>query len=168
MLHSDTIIRYLDVYNQAPVKNTLAYLFRSFSFKIRNNKIDFEDNDVLLQDFTGWTKLESISSHKLYDDFIIIKFKDMEVIASKDQQIPIWFPDKITKGFHGETKYDHKIISVKDITLKDNIRSRISDSNFIKPISIDTHYKYNENFYSIKTKSKYFTANEIYFYNDIL
>lgn len=135
MIHAFTKINALDLKS--------GYNFDGMVVKLLSQYMEyvdfFDDGSLLLdcdkvglylaiQDWTGWTKLNSIACvSKITTWYRLIIDQDnalRPLHATKEELIPVYDPSQSIRGFHGETKFLYQLKGIGDLVHGDKIRHR--------------------------------------------
>jgi hypothetical protein len=170
MIYYSTLVKWIDVKSQEFNKDSIQKLYQRYSHleDKESEKIVFHENNIVkIKDNTGWTDILSIKkcSNK---QWIRIKSPDniSEIKVDKSQQIPVYNPQKISKGFHGETIYDYNVIESDDLRYDHLLRIGANDI-FTYPMFVTYQNSLElEDGYIIITKSHFYNADEFYLFNE--
>lgn len=182
MIHSSTKIHILDINEKISLNATIADVYRNFS---RFQKhvgdrlvVDLSNENVVIKDWTGWTKLykmekiekkagekdiewdwiERLEPHDFlfYDTFV------------SDAIIPVYSKDISRPGFHGEVKYKyilkeyHNLKEMNQFTMRlmlDSENWQKFISVHLEPLSPNYVFENASIGYEIYTKSGFYNAN---------
>lgn len=108
-------------------------------------------------------------SDNILTPIIIETSRGKTITCFRETLFPVYNPKNTKRGFHGETKYEHEIKCAEDIIIGDTLRVIHCKDQDDNDIYFDTvrsiQYDGTETmFYTIETKSKYMTCNDIYIY----
>lgn len=184
MIHPETSIQYIDIKTGEPKYKSINDLYQEYAHKAITSDngsreisdISFENENILITDLFGWTKLISLTRIKYLDSIPTwrkISSYDKHVIVSDDELIPFYDINDTIIGFHGEVKYKYDLKSINEIDLHEYIRNKgiidefgnrkefsIPDAEFINDLDI----RYG---YEIITKSEFVNANKFHLWAGI-
>jgi hypothetical protein len=167
------IVQWIDVKSQEVYKNTIQNMYKMYAHLASKDivgldKITFKENNVKITDNRGWTDIIWIRKNNNLEEYLTIESTTIpdKLKICKRHKIPIYNPEKIIKGFHGETKYDFDIIRAMNLKEQDSIRIISDELEFINPIITNCETLNTIHGYIILTKSHYFNVNGFYLYND--
>lgn len=170
-------IHILDLTKSETMTGSVEEIFNHYIQWEKNNSIDFERLDVVIEDWTGWTKLERITRSKTRDEsWGVISPNDSYypgindvVLCLPNTVIPVYEPDKSMKGFHGEIKYKYKTVPCCDMVNRSGYfrmrRLPRTESPFFYHIKCNVTSLADEDeitVYSIFTKSGFFNGNNFH------
>lgn len=151
-----------------------------FTEEYHGSTIEISDQylpNLKVADMFGWSEVKAFG--KLYHQ-LIPQIMQISIVTEHGKRldcfdntlIPIYIPDSIKKGFHGETKYEYKINQARNIHPGDILRvvhcKDEDDRNiyFDKVVSVDHRQMISNEVYYVKTKSRFMTCNDVYIYTD--
>lgn len=123
-------IRWMDVATEKVVKADLSTFFRTYIHLVKTytdkdhfsvEEIDFNDRIIKVQDMFGWTDVLSvyrIDKHRPLN-WNYIESGTKWVIVSDGTTMLTYDPSKMSRGFHGEVKYESMVKSAYN--LKENV-----------------------------------------------
>lgn len=180
MIYGNSMIHWLDTNLNQQEIISMKSLFGKYSMNIKNiddNKqiIEFPRNDnVYVSDWKGWTNIRYI--YKEIGNFtnwisLTTKHNRSSLTITSDNIIPIFDPDDVNVGFHGETIYGREFKKADSILTDDILRvihcqnKKEIDIDFDKVKDIRYPKLHADCAYHICTKSKYFNCNDYYIYS---
>jgi hypothetical protein len=177
MVSKDSIVQWMDIKSASVSTDKISKLFGSYIDLAENTEagmvIVFPDKQVLCTEWKGWTQVYKISRKSDISDWIDIRTKHGKVLrATPDTLIPTYDPTKISRGFHGETKYATIIKPLCEIKPGDIVRvlhAYDDDGSGLVLIHFDTiesvtpiRLSNPETGYSLVTRFKLVNCNDIY------
>lgn len=185
MIHPDTPIRWLGIYDQTVHNTTIADLYRKYIERSHPtdvlgdvNFITFdEERYVKIQDWYGWTDIISIERHsniplRSWRDVSLFYDHHRKIRVTSDELIPVYEQERAMRGFHGEIKYPYILKRSKDLEIDDRLRIRDVDYPVRTEFSLiqsnevpngDKDYGYR-----IITKSRFYNANGFHLYGSTI
>lgn len=169
MLFKNTRIQLLDISNKVSIDDTIGNVFSKYFIKSDElGSIDFNDMNVKISDWTGWTQLLQIRRIENKDiKFLHLhstendKLERTSIYLTEDHIIPSYSLNTMN-GFHGEVKYSYEMKYVMD----DNITMRVFDlskMNWQAFKDMNTGDIISDNYgYEIYTKSGFYNANNLH------
>lgn len=170
-------IHILDLSKSESITGTISEIFDRYVHLSKENYIDFSRVDVMIEDWTGWTKLERVTRDiVMCDDFCIVTPSDTYyptvndvVICLNKTIVPVYDPNKSTKGFHGEVKYKYKTVPCGNlVNTSEYFRMRKlprTDAPFYQHIKCDIAKMPADGaseVYQVYTKSGFFNGNNFH------
>jgi hypothetical protein len=173
MLHPYTTVQWLDKKEERSYIDKVLSLFTKYSTYAKESNgelvIDFNQHSqiVYIVDGFGWTALQSIRKVNKKCDWKSI-VAPRSFTATEDTLIPVYDTSNYKIGFHGEVKYDFKVIPVSELTQGDKLRvRRLTDDNGNKMEyqEVDSVITTSDDplmGYELITRSGFFNANNIH------
>lgn len=189
MIHPDTMIQWMDVDAGEVITGPVKDLFQKYSLKAEYKTLNvhgtestlasiaFNSDDnprVKITDGYGWTDILCLYKKPKYSYWRNIILGRYELMVTRFTFVPTFVQSDIDNpktGFHGEIKYPYTIKSTEQIREYDFIRifdTGLDNEGFIQPI-IDNFFDTGiECEYDITTKSRFFNANKIHMFGDLI
>lgn len=177
MFEESLKIHILDITKGLSLIGTVSEIFDHYIHIAKGDIIDFSKLNVMIEEWTGWTKLNQITRKVSSDNsWAIITPSDAYypsvndvVICLDDTVIPVYDPTKSKKGFHGEIKYKYNTVSCRDMVSSSGYfrmrRLPRTNAPFYQHIkcSVTSMMDDEESVtYSIFTKSGFFNGNNFH------
>ena len=180
MIHGSSIIHVLNLDRRESYLGTVEEVLNKLKASLLilgENDYDFSKNNVMIGDWTGWTKLNAININ-MCDRWIELnplsvfeaELPHFNIQLSGDTPIPLYDPFNKSSEFHGEVKYNYKIKQLKDVIgdedclymrNKEIHKYRESNNQFIQMISTETNLKVSIG-YEIYTRSGFVNVNNFH------
>lgn len=172
MIDSTTNVRWMDVKSGQVRIGPVSSLFQSYAHKAKKTTdyqiISFDDNnEVKITDMYGWTKIIFIKKiTNVAIGWVRCWFEEIPLIITDDTIIPIYDPNDIVKGFHGETKYGITYKSIRSTTYDDLVRIKVfgeytTNENEFRNVNYKPEDQISDG-YIINTKSNFYNANNVH------
>lgn len=120
MIRGNSIIRIIDVETGEHLACPISTVVSMYANMIKNTKngIEVDFNNVKIQNWFGWTNLESIQ--KIYNpdvtwyDVTYRKHPEMTITMSNDERLMSYNPNRTMPTANGGSKYPVELISVEN------------------------------------------------------
>ena len=186
MVSYNSIVQWMDVNEKKVYCDTVARLtgkYMLYGATLSDGTIsiplEHEKNQVLITDWLGWSAINTITRLGGQTDWVeLITAHGKAILGTSDTLIPVYNPDVLTVGFHGERKYAYELKEFGEISDEESIvrvRHSIDDNDidihFDTIVSVVVYDNYYHAFddmelstigYHIITKSGFFNCNDIY------
>lgn len=178
MIAPNTNVSILDLDEQEVIQDTIENVYIKFAHLSQHHgddsEIDLNQKRIVITDWTGWTKVHTISKHKNHLPWYSLSAKDNGVYVSltEDTKYPAYIPMLRKHGFHGEVLYNYDALRIPSTKTDDHhirVRGLDDEDGIIKQFSQYTIEltQQEEYGYSIYTESGFFNANGIHLLRDI-
>lgn len=120
MIRGNSIIRILDIDTGEHLASPVSSIVSKYASNIRNvkNGIEVDFHNVKIQNWFGWSDLESIQ--KIYEpdvtwfDVIYRKHPEMKITLSDNERLMVYDPERRMPTPNGGSKYSMRLITVKN------------------------------------------------------
>lgn len=132
-----------------------------------------EESSMKIPDWRGWTDIIAIERKWMEGWWSITTAQGKLLVCTPETLIPVYNPTKLTKGFHGESKYDVKYVGAEEVEPGNFIRVRnivdpekFHSIDFDKVVSVKENDEHARGFgYNVITRSGFMNCNDIYVMN---
>jgi hypothetical protein len=176
MIHQDSVVQWMDLDTKEVHEKKIFDMFGQYiSRSIQQDdgilEVSFNSSNTKIVDWKGWSDVKTLQRQANITEWIkLTTVHGKSIMATPDTLIMIYNPDKIRKGFHGESKYEYKIIPFKEIETGDIVRVRHVqnddgydvDFNVISDIELLTTSPSIG--YRVFTKSGFFNGADFYLF----
>lgn len=175
MIAPDTKVSILDIDEQEVIQDTIENVYIKFAHLVNEyGHIVLDNKQVMISDWTGWTRLLSISKSRNNSQWYRLATSNNEATVSLagGTTYPAYEPMMRKHGFHGEVLYKYIVLEVPWINDDSHLRVRgLNDEDGIikqfSPYTIELTQR-EEYGYSIYTQSGFFNANGIHLLRDTI
>lgn len=174
MVYNNMIVQWMDLDTKDVKEMEVSKMFGEYiskANKINDNimEITFKNDRVKVTDWKGWSRVLSMTRESNITEWYKLTTRfGTTITASPCTIIMIYNPDKMKKGFHGESKYEYIDTTFRSIKIGDTIRVRHTRDDEGYDINFDTIEKIEHLCsdplvgYHINTKSKFYNCNDFY------
>lgn len=174
MVHQNSIVQWMDLDTKDVKEMEISRMFGQYI--ARANRVSdnmmmgaFKNDRIKITDWKGWSQVLSITRESNITEWYKLTTKFGTVItAAPCTEIMIYNPDKMHKGFHGESKYEYVDTTFRAIEIGDVVRVRHTqnsngyDVNFDSIESIEHLCTDPAIGYHVKTKSGFYNCSDFY------
>lgn len=178
MIMGDQKVQWLDVGTGEVVTDTVETLVGRYI-----HRLESDEQGRRFIDFMSIAKAVKVTDWKGWSDLLDIRWfpKEMKVpiatlttdhgktlVGTWGALIPIYDPDSTDRGFHGETKYAHRIVNIGNVAVGDTVRVlHFSDElgnqfDFDTVRSIEETEQFGHAGYHFTTRSGYMNIGDVY------
>lgn len=174
MVHQSSIIQWMDLDTKEVKEMEISRMFGQYiskAIKVSENimEVTFKNDRIKVTDWKGWSRVLSITRESNITEWYKLTTKfGTTITATPCTTIMIYNPDKMHRGFHGESKYEYIDTTVRAIKIGDVVRVRHTknndgyDVNFDLIESIEQLWTDPSISYHIKTKAGFYNCNDFY------